>query len=98
MKGQLIGKDPDAGKDCGQETGATEDEMVGWHHQLNGAKLHKLQETVAVREVWRAAVHDLYMLSFPLFLLSFTSRAWSFLVSWQQSFQRKCKGMDIQRL
>ena len=53
--------------------------------------LHKLQETVAVREVWRAAVHDLYMLSFPLFLLSFTSRAWSFLVSWQQSFQRKCK-------
>ena len=60
--------------------------------------LHKLQETVAVREVWRAAVHDLYMLSFPLFLLSFTSRAWSFLVSWQQSFQRKCKGMDIQRL
>ena len=33
----LIGKDPDAGKDWGQEEkGATEDEMVGWHHQLNG--------------------------------------------------------------
>ena len=30
-------KDPDAGKDGGQEeTGTTEDEMVGWHHQLNG--------------------------------------------------------------
>ena len=30
---QLIGKDPDAGKDWGQEEkGATEDEMVGWHH------------------------------------------------------------------
>ena len=29
----LIGKDPDAGKDWGQEEkGATEDEMVGWHH------------------------------------------------------------------
>ena len=34
---QLIGKDPDAGKDWGQEEkGATEDEMVGWHHKLNG--------------------------------------------------------------
>ena len=32
----LIGKDPDAGKDRGQEEkGVTEDEMVGWHHQLN---------------------------------------------------------------
>ena len=32
-----IGKDPDTGKDGGQEEkGATEDEMVGWHHQLNG--------------------------------------------------------------
>ena len=30
-------KDPDAGKDWGQEEkGMTEDEMVGWHHQLNG--------------------------------------------------------------
>ena len=29
----LIGKDPDAGKDLGQEEkGMTEDEMVGWHH------------------------------------------------------------------
>ena len=29
---QLTGKDPDAGKDGEQEKGATEDEMVGWHH------------------------------------------------------------------
>ena len=36
-KGQLNGKDPDAGKDWGQEEkGMTEDEMVGWHHRLNG--------------------------------------------------------------
>ena len=35
VKGQLIGKDPDAGKDLRQEEkGATEDEMVGRHHQL----------------------------------------------------------------
>ena len=32
-KNQLFGKDPDAGKDGGQEEkGAIEDEMVGWHH------------------------------------------------------------------
>ena len=33
VKNWLIGKDPDAGKDWGQEEkGMTEDEMVGWHH------------------------------------------------------------------
>ena len=33
----LIWKDPDAGKDWGQEgKGTIEDEMVGWHHRLNG--------------------------------------------------------------
>ena len=36
-KSWLIGKDPDAGKDLGQEEkGMTEGEMVGWHHRLNG--------------------------------------------------------------
>ena len=36
-KSWLIGKDPDAGKDRGQEEkGMTEDEMVGRHHRLNG--------------------------------------------------------------
>ena len=34
-KNWLIWKDPDAGKDWGQEEETTEDEMVGWHHQLN---------------------------------------------------------------
>ena len=32
VKNRLTGKDPDAGKDWGQEKGVTEDEMVGWHH------------------------------------------------------------------
>ena len=37
MKSRLTGKDPVAGKDGRQEKkGAAEDEMVGWHHQLNG--------------------------------------------------------------
>ena len=36
-KSWLIGKDPDAGKDWGQEDkGTTEDEMVEWHHRVNG--------------------------------------------------------------
>ena len=36
-KGWLIGKDSDAGRDWGQEEkGTTEDEMVGWHHWLDG--------------------------------------------------------------
>ena len=35
-KSQFTGKDPDAGKDRGQEKQVTEDEMVGWHHRLNG--------------------------------------------------------------
>ena len=36
-KSWLIGKDPDAGRDWGQEEkGTTEDEMAGWHHRLDG--------------------------------------------------------------
>ena len=40
MKNWLTGKDPDAGKDWRQEEkGMTEDEMVEWHHWLNGHEL-----------------------------------------------------------
>ena len=36
-KSWLIGKDPDAGRDWGQEEkGTTEDEVAGWHHRLDG--------------------------------------------------------------
>ena len=35
VKSWFTGKDPDAGKDWRQEKGTTEDEIVGWHHQLN---------------------------------------------------------------
>ena len=40
---QPTGKDPDAGKDWGgqEEKGVTEDEMAGWHHQLNGNKFEQ---------------------------------------------------------
>ena len=47
-KSQLIGKDPDAGKDWGQkEKGMTKDEMVGWHHWLNG---HESEQTLGDSE------------------------------------------------
>ena len=37
VKSLLIGKDPDAGRDWGQEEkGTTEGEMAVWHHRLNG--------------------------------------------------------------
>ena len=42
VKNWLTGKDPDAGKDWEQkEKGATEDEMVGWHHLLNGQEFEQ---------------------------------------------------------
>ena len=38
-KNWLVGKDPDDGRDWGQEEkGTTEDEMAGWHHRLDGHK------------------------------------------------------------
>ena len=58
MQSQLIGKDPDAGKDWRQEEkGTKEDEMVGWHHQLNEHDLSKLWDMIKDREAWRAVVH-----------------------------------------
>ena len=47
-KSSLTEKDPDAGKDWGQEEkGTTEDEMVGWHHWLNG---HEFEQTLGDSE------------------------------------------------
>ena len=51
VKSWLIRKDPDARKDWGpEEKEMTEDEMVGWHHWLNGHELSKLWEMVKERE------------------------------------------------
>ena len=46
VKNRFIAKDPDAGKDCRwEEKGTTEDEMVGWHHQLSG---HEFEQAPGV--------------------------------------------------
>ena len=48
MKSWLIWKDPDAGKDWRQEEkGMTEEEMVGWHHQVNE---HEFEQTLGDSE------------------------------------------------
>ena len=58
-KSWFIGIDPDPGRDLGhKEKGTTEDEMAGWHHQLDG---HEFEWTPGVevmdREAWHAAIH-----------------------------------------
>ena len=58
VKSWLIGKDPEAGKDWRQERkGTTEDEIVGWHHRLDG---HEFEQAPGVGDgqgSWSAAVH-----------------------------------------
>ena len=60
-KSWLIGKDPDAGKKWRQEAqGITEDEMAGWHHQLNG---HEFEQTLGDkdRETCHAGIRGVAM-------------------------------------
>ena len=35
----------------------TEDEMIGWHHQLSGMSLGRLQKLMMDREAWHALAH-----------------------------------------
>ena len=54
VKNWLIGKDPDAGKDWGQEEkGMTKHKMVGWHHWLNG---HEFEQALGVGDEQRSLV------------------------------------------
>ena len=55
---RVVGKDSDAGRDWGQEEKeTTEDEIVGWHHQLDGHEFRKLQKLVMDREAWHPVIH-----------------------------------------
>ena len=78
-KNWLIGKDPDAGKDWRrrsrwldkEEKGMAEDEMVGWHHQLNDMILDKVRELVIDRKACHAAVHGV-------------AKSWTELCDWME--------------
>ena len=57
-KSWLIGKDSDAWRDWGQEEkGTTEEEMVGWHHWLDGREPEWTPGVGDGQEAWRAAFH-----------------------------------------
>ena len=71
-KSWVIWKDPDAGKDWGQEEkGMREDEMVGWHHWLNVHGFGWTPGVVMDREAWRAAVHGV-------------AKSWTRLSNWTE--------------
>ena len=58
VKSQLIGEDPGAGKSWGQkEKGATENEVVGCYHWLNGHEFEQIPGDVEGQKAWCAEVH-----------------------------------------
>ena len=66
----VVGKDPDAGKNLGQEEkGVTEDEMLGWHHLLNG---YEFEETQGNSDGQRSLAC----------FSSWVTRSWTWLSEW----------------
>ena len=73
-KSQVIGKDPDAGKERRlEEKGMTEDEIVGWHHILSGHEFEQVPGMGKDREAWRATVHGV-------------AESWTWLSEWTTKF------------
>ena len=83
LRSQLIGKDPDAGKDQRQEEkGTTENDMVGWLHQLNGREFKQSREMVKNRESWHAAVCGV-------------TKRWTQLSNWRILHFSNCEQLSV---
>ena len=80
-KSWLVGKDPDTGKDWWQEKGTTEDEMAGWHHQLNG---HEFAWTPGVGDGQGGLAYCVRFIG-----LQRVRRDWTEL-NWSQWFAKEC--------
>ena len=94
VKSRLITKGPDTGKDGRQEKGTTEDEMLGWHHWLNGHEFEQApgngegQGSLAccslwgrrVRHDWVTKQHSSWMLRPVLFFMFFFSLCASIVI------------------
>ena len=92
VKNWLIGKDPDAGKDLRwEEKGTTEDEIVGWHHQLNKHNREQALEMVKDREAWSAANHEVVKSQTQLsdWTTTTTKINWG-LPWWSRSWESTC--------
>ena len=96
VKSWFIGKDSDAGKDWGhEEKGMTEDDMVGWHHQLSGISLSKLREMMKDGEAWHSAVYGVakswtHLSKWTTTDPSFHSHNWPYF-TWKINIQRENK-------
>ena len=82
-KSRLIGKDPDAGKDWGQEEKwAKDDEMVGWHHRLNGHESPLAGKSSPQPEARGG--------SYPILVHRLVGKAWSRVYKKYWNFPEKC--------
>ena len=93
MKNWLIGKDPDAEKDCRQEAkGLTEDEMVAWHHWVEGHKFEYVpgvgdgQGSLVFCSPWGCKESDMLWLDMLLRGCSICKPVWEPVCDFSQSF------------
>ena len=97
-------KKTDSGKDWRQEEkGTTEDEMVRWHHQLNGIILSKLWELVMDREAWHAVVYGVAKSQTQLsnwtksIFLSFARGSGALVLLWANCSISSCQWVQMTR-
>ena len=100
-KNWLIGKDPDAGKDWRQEEkGRQRDEMVGWHHWLDGHEFEQAlgvgdgQESLACCSPWGCKESDMT----SVHSVQSLSRVWLFATPWTAALQTSLSITNTQSL